>query len=324
MAPWNGSGGFTRDNGAFTGAETWKRTANAGHNVRSDQQDAHDQDLAQGLENCLARDGQNSPTADLPMNAKKHTSVAGGTARDHYATLGQVQDGTAGWIPRASVSGSRDAITLTPVPPITAYAEGQRFTFGVKHDNTGAVAIDVSGRGAKNLRMRTRDCIGGDLFSGDRVTVLYDGAQFRLMDFTPGSAAFHHVGTGSRDVPVLGDGGVPAGQVIPDLPASKITSGGVHDHPHPGPERRQDHVGRVRGSPHPEPRCREDHGRDIQRRPHPEPSRFQNRQRHGLDGPHPGSAGLQDHQRPLRSGADGAAGPHPPGLVPYGQAGRRR
>ncbi len=40
----------------------------------------------------MTRDGQNSPTADLPMDGHKHTGVAEATERDQYATYGQLQD----------------------------------------------------------------------------------------------------------------------------------------------------------------------------------------------------------------------------------------
>ncbi len=207
MAPWDGSGGFTRDNGSFTGAETWKRTANAKHNVRSDQQDAHDQDLAEGLENCVTRDGQNSPSAHLPMNAKRHTNVADGTARTHYASLGQLQDGAPDYVPAAQVGGTADAITLTPSPAIPAYVTGMRFTFSVKTTNTAAATINVSGLGAKNIRMRGRDTKSGDLHTGDRITVFYSGAYFDIVGFTPGTAAYRDVGTTSDTLALLGAGG---------------------------------------------------------------------------------------------------------------------
>ena len=207
MAPWDGSGGFTRDNGSFTGAETWKRTANAKHNVRSDQQDTHDQDLAEGLENCLTRDGQNSPSDHLPMNAKRHTNVAEATARNHYANLGQLQDGAPGYVPAAQVGGTANVITLTPSPAIPAYVTGMRFTFAVKTTNTAAATINVSGLGAKTVRMRGRTSKSGDLVAGDVVTVLYDGTQFRPVDFTPGNAAYRNVGTTSGTLALLGAGG---------------------------------------------------------------------------------------------------------------------
>ena len=93
--PWNGSGQFTRNNGQYTGATLWAATKAGGRKIRTDDHDSHDEDLATGLENCLTRDGQNAPTANLPMNAKKHTGVADATADTEYATKGQMDAGDA-------------------------------------------------------------------------------------------------------------------------------------------------------------------------------------------------------------------------------------
>ena len=46
-----------------------------------------------GLGNCLTRDGQGQPTANLPMAGFRHPGVANGVARTDYAALGQAQDG---------------------------------------------------------------------------------------------------------------------------------------------------------------------------------------------------------------------------------------
>ena len=48
--------------------------------------------IATALTDSIAKDGQTNPTANLPMNAKKHTGVAAGTARTEYADVASVQD----------------------------------------------------------------------------------------------------------------------------------------------------------------------------------------------------------------------------------------
>ena len=40
--------------------------------------------------NCITKDGQNSPSANLPMNAHKHTGVADAAAATEYAAYGQL------------------------------------------------------------------------------------------------------------------------------------------------------------------------------------------------------------------------------------------
>lgn len=64
MAPWNGSGQFTRTDGTRTGTEVWEDARDAGVKIRADDHDTHDEDLADGLENTVALDGQNTTTTD--------------------------------------------------------------------------------------------------------------------------------------------------------------------------------------------------------------------------------------------------------------------
>ena len=90
--PWNGAGEFRRNNGATNGPTTWRETEAAGRRIRTDDHDTHDEDLAQGLENCVARDGQNSPTANLPMAGRRHTGVQDAQDDSDYAAWGQVKD----------------------------------------------------------------------------------------------------------------------------------------------------------------------------------------------------------------------------------------
>jgi hypothetical protein len=45
---WSG-GTFTRDTGAYTGADAWKQTDDAGEGILSTRHDTHDQDLANGI-----------------------------------------------------------------------------------------------------------------------------------------------------------------------------------------------------------------------------------------------------------------------------------
>lgn len=129
--PWSG-GTFTRSNGTYTGATVWDSDRAAAINIVSTRHDTHDQDLATGINNCLAKDGQNTPTADLPMGGFKHTGVANATARTQYGVVGQIQDGTYLY---AAGSGT-DTITATLSPAITAYANGMQVCIRAAGANT--------------------------------------------------------------------------------------------------------------------------------------------------------------------------------------------
>jgi len=51
-------------------------------------------DIAAGISFCLAKDGENSPIADLPMAGYKHTGVGDASATGQYLAYGQVPLGT--------------------------------------------------------------------------------------------------------------------------------------------------------------------------------------------------------------------------------------
>lgn len=126
------AGNFTRANGATE----WQDDAALGIGIEPGMHDAQDNDLATGINNCLTKDGQNAPTADLPMGAFKHTNVANATARNHYAAVGQVQDGDYIWL--GTTNGTATAMTATAAPQITAYKDGQKFRMKPNTASTGS------------------------------------------------------------------------------------------------------------------------------------------------------------------------------------------
>lgn len=73
--PWNGSGTFTRNNGTHSGATTWQQDDAAGTGIEANVHDTHDEDMADGIDNCLAKDGQNAMTGDLDMGNNDINSV---------------------------------------------------------------------------------------------------------------------------------------------------------------------------------------------------------------------------------------------------------
>ena len=76
---WDGSGNVVRTDGSRTGASVWDQAKGAGIKIVSGGHDHHDEDLASSIENTVARDGQNSPTSNLPMGGRKHTGVPNAT-----------------------------------------------------------------------------------------------------------------------------------------------------------------------------------------------------------------------------------------------------
>ena len=136
-------------------------------------------DLATGLSTCLTKDGQTTPTANIPMGSNKITGLAVGTDATDAPTLSQVQSTVVKLI--GSVSGA-DTITGSLTPSLAAYAAGQMFYFVAAGDNTGAVTLNINSLGAKNVTKNgTTALSAGDIKSGQTVAVIYDGTRFQVV-----------------------------------------------------------------------------------------------------------------------------------------------
>lgn len=139
-----------------------------------------------GLTLAITKDGQQNPTANLPMAGFRHTGVGNGVARNDYAALGQAQDSVGQTL--TGIAGT-DTITATVVPLITAYATGQTFNFIPAGSNTtSTVTLNIGGLGAKNITKNgTQPLAPGDLVSSVAAKVYYDGTQFQLQT-APGTS----------------------------------------------------------------------------------------------------------------------------------------
>jgi len=178
--PWNGSGSFSRDNGTNTGLTVWEDDFNAGTAIRADNHDTHDQDIADGVEACLAKNGENAMTGALNMGGQKATNAAVGTAASDLPTLAQVQANTISY---AADGGAANAYTVSLSPAATAYTAGMQVCFKVANTNTGASTINVNALGVKNIFVDGAAVTGGELMAGDMVELRYDGTQFQVVSF---------------------------------------------------------------------------------------------------------------------------------------------
>lgn len=170
--PRNGSGTYALPNVA----------QDDGNIITADLWNANFDDVKDALSESLARDGQTPATADLPMGGYKHTGVEDGTARTHYASIGQMQDGGPMW--GGTAGGTANALTVTLAPAITAYATGQavQFITGASA-NSGAMTLAINGLTAKAIvRPNGSTALAaGDVPAGTMATVIYDGTSFRLV-----------------------------------------------------------------------------------------------------------------------------------------------
>ena len=137
-------------------------------------------DLATGLSTALTKDGQTTPTANIPMGTYKITGLGAGTAATDAVRFSQLQNTSATTFITAA---GTDTITGTVTPTLTAYATGQQFSFVVAATNTTAVTLNVDGVGAKAVtRTGSVALVAGDMIIGQVVIVEYDGTRFQLIN----------------------------------------------------------------------------------------------------------------------------------------------
>ncbi len=112
--PWNGSGtysppaaSFPEVNGTVIDAGRYNPTVN---------------DLAAGITNCLAKDGQNSPSANLPMGGYKLTNLAAGTTANDSVAYGQNASFASLTVTGNTSSGDFNTELRTSVPTVTGGA----------------------------------------------------------------------------------------------------------------------------------------------------------------------------------------------------------
>jgi hypothetical protein len=136
-------------------------------------------DLASGLTTALTKDGQTTPTANIPMGTYKITGLGAGSAATDAAQYGQLQ---AGATTIATVTGT-DTLTGSLTPAIAAYATGNLFSFVAANTNTGAVTINLNSLGAKSITKQGSTALAaGDITSGQIYLIEYDGTRFQLVN----------------------------------------------------------------------------------------------------------------------------------------------
>lgn len=172
MPGWDG-------NGDFSVTYNWNTDkANSIPITASRMEQVTGVDIVGGLNNCRTLDGQNAPSAALPMATYNHTNVGNATARNQYLTMGQYQDNGGVYF---NSSGSANAYVLSLSPAIQNYTAGQEFVFNANFANTGSATIDVSGLGAKTLQYAGLNLVGGEIDSGQIVKIVYDGTNFQIL-----------------------------------------------------------------------------------------------------------------------------------------------
>ena len=205
---WDGSGNVTRTDGTRTGDSVWQDARDADVAIRAADADAHANDLAEALENCIARDGQNAPTANLPMVGHKHTGCGEAAAADEYLTAGQLyrQVYAFNLNPGSAPNNLRIAGQTNNIPYTNA--AGQRHLIKALAANTGPMTLQVGDHSpAPLVRGDGSDFASGEIRRNDVISAVCNGSRFvseRAAPFAAQTAAIAEPGAiGSLGIAVI-------------------------------------------------------------------------------------------------------------------------
>jgi hypothetical protein len=153
-------GSFNRTDGTYTGASVWAQNESNGFGILASRQDAHDKDLADGINATLTKDGSNSPSAHLNwLSTERVINSVTGTSNNYTASLSNAP---------------------------SAYFTGLNFKFRPNHTNDGTATINVNSLGAKTIKIISdvdgtkSNVVAGHLVKGFPSEVYYDGTDFIL------------------------------------------------------------------------------------------------------------------------------------------------
>ncbi len=171
--------------GAFTRARNWTADAAVPLNIEATLMDQEDDNFELGIDTCLTKDGQNTPTTDLPMDSNRHTGVGNATAKTNYASAADVIDQDLLFYVD---TGAADAYVITPSPSIGAYEEGQRLVFRATNANTGATTLNVNALGATTVETNDAAALEANMIVvGGYYEVTYDANGSRFVLTSPHS-----------------------------------------------------------------------------------------------------------------------------------------
>jgi len=173
---WNGSGVFSRTNGTNNGSDVWEQDKGDGTKIVASLHDVHDEDLADGIQACLAKNGENAATADLPMGGFIHTGVGAGTALTHYARLSQVIADPHNF--GGTSTGAANVFAFSLPIAVSAYATGQIVRFIAHQSSTGACTLNANSVGSIALTDYYGVMGANSIRTGDHVVAFHNGTNF--------------------------------------------------------------------------------------------------------------------------------------------------
>ena len=197
----------------------------AGQKIKSAEVNADFSTIISEITNSMPRDGQAAPTHDIPFGSYKITGLGAGSAATDAANLGQTQAQAYIWC--GTAGGTKNALTLTPSPAITAYAAGQTFHFIAASSSDDVVTVAVSGLATKSVKYKAA-ALSATVYmqAGKTYKIIYDGTNFELLNAPYGLASIDsQTFTGT---PVLPTGTTATTQSVNDSTTKLATTAFVN------------------------------------------------------------------------------------------------
>lgn len=209
---WDGNGVFERTNGTQTGASTWANADAAGNNITTTQHDAHDEDLATGIEECITKDNQSKPSANFLPNAdgtldlgasgtqwrdihlSRHLNVGGAAYFKGDLSPAQITANQNDYNPTSLSTAVALRLTSDAARTITGLQGGADGRLLLIH-NVGSYAITLADESSSSTAAN-RFALDGDavLVAGESALIVYDATTSRWRSLLQG---FTQAGTGA-------------------------------------------------------------------------------------------------------------------------------
>lgn len=137
---WDGAGNYTR-------THNFSADASAGIKILASRVDAEFNDFASAMSLVRTRDGQNTPTADLPMGGFRHVGVGAPASATNYARAKDFIENVPIYMVDGESSADRisvSALFYTTASAATAPRDGSHILVKAGSDKSSAVAIRLN------------------------------------------------------------------------------------------------------------------------------------------------------------------------------------
>lgn len=190
---FNGSGVFVR-------LYNWVNDRNNGIDILASRMDGEMDGFATGLTDCVTKDGQSTPTNDIPFGGFRLKNVGNATASTDAVTAAQIQSNGLTYY---ADTGAADVYVITPAPVLSAYVAGQSWKVKIANTNlTITPTLNVNSLGAKNIKASngSSSIAIGDLVVGAVVTFIYDGTNMQMAGIPTGIVPITRGGFGRSTI----------------------------------------------------------------------------------------------------------------------------